>query len=385
MAPRNGKRRRSRSESGSSSDDAAVATADDVEDLLREVVAHSYEAVSPSTKPRSAPPSRKEVLATTRRVLESAAANLRSAPTGLGPLGAVTAQPADVTDELEKGGPAFGAFVKAVGLAVAEAQQKLDETLVTTAKALSETQIDVIAVFEQEINDDGAMTAGKVHLQKLPLINYLMPTAYQWSRVFLQSDMQVKEFNAANGFNIKGKSTSFSARASAGYGVLSGWSGSGSVGFSTSKYSASGETSLARDEAAGSLHMEATLEPRADVQLPRPFVLQKGPSLKVSAGARSDITDNATPPKIVGRKITLSIELRDKANNALSGKQLEYRISEPLINYSTTPANGTTDNQGKLQLELKREGAAYDPNRPPEAITVNVWLGLVNQQVVINL
>src|SRR5215210_64574 len=79
---------------------------------------------------------------------------------------AVQAQESDIAGEMDNLGPSFGAFVKAVGLAVAESQQKLDQTLVATAKALSETQIDVIAVFEQEIDDNGEMTAGRPVLQK---------------------------------------------------------------------------------------------------------------------------------------------------------------------------------------------------------------------------
>ena len=61
----------------------------------------------------------------------------------------IRASEADITDELEKGGPALGAFLKAVGLAVADSQKALDATFRETAKMLSEQQIDVIAVFEQ--------------------------------------------------------------------------------------------------------------------------------------------------------------------------------------------------------------------------------------------
>jgi hypothetical protein len=308
---------------------------------------------------------------------------LAGLPTEIVTLSAVEAAPADVTDELEKGGPAFGAFVKAVGLAVADAQSKLDETLVATAKALSDTQIEVIAIFEQEIDNDGNMTAGKPLVQKLPLVNYLMPTAYQWTRVYLQADMKVKEFNGSNGFNIKGSSSSFSAGVQANYG-LSGFGASGSVNYASRNFSTSTEASVAQDEAAGSLHMEATLEPRADIQLPRPFILQKGPRLKVTAGSREDIKNAETPPKIIGRQITLTAELRDKGNNALANKQLDYKIGNPLLNYEATNG-GKTDNDGKMTITIKREGGAFDAKKPPEAVVVNVWLGLINEQVVINI
>ncbi|MCA9903347.1 MAG: hypothetical protein KC547_05780, partial [Anaerolineae bacterium] len=171
----------------------------------------------------------------------------------------------DVTDEMTAGGPAFGAFVKSVGLAVAEAQKELDKSLVATAKELSDTQIDVIAIFEQVINDEGEMTQGNVIKQKLPLINYLMPTAYQWSRVYLEADMTVSEFNSANGFNIKKTKLGIDASAGFEFGLGGiGVSGSNTNSFDYSNTNTSTATSV--DKAAGSMHMEATLEPRSDIE-----------------------------------------------------------------------------------------------------------------------
>ena len=198
---------------------------------------------------------------------------------------------------MAKGGPAFGAFVKAVGLAVAEAQSELDKTLVTTAKALSDNQIDVIAVFEQEINDNGQMLQGTPHVMKLPLVNYLMPTAYHWSRVYLEADMKVRQFNVANGLNIQGKSSSFNVGASASFSQTGGIGASGSIGYGTSSTQVASTTSQFTAEAVGSLHLEATLEPRADVQLPKPFIIQKGPRLKVYAGSQENIPDPPTPTR----------------------------------------------------------------------------------------
>jgi hypothetical protein len=323
----------------------------------------------------------REILVSSR---EMAAEGQRSLTRGVTTAAAAAEPaPADVTDELAKGGPAFGAFVKAVGLAIADAQKQLDQTLVDTAKALSETQIDVIAVFEQEINNDGEMVAGQPHVQKLPLVNYLMPTAYHWSRVFLEADMKVREFNVANGFNIQGKSSSFNVGASANFSQTGSLGASANVNFGTSSYQAAGGSSVSTDEAAGNLHIEATLEPRSDVLLPQPFIIQKGPRLKVSAGSRVDNTDSSG--KLTSREITLTVELRDKANNVLAGKLLEFRISQPLLSYSATPADGKTDANGQLQIKITRTGAALDPTKPPDAVTVNVWLGLINEQVVVNI
>jgi hypothetical protein len=195
--------------------------------------------------------------------------------------------------------------------------------------------------------------------------------------------MKVREFSVANGLNIQAKSTSFGAGVSASYRAVGGIGAAANLGFSTSNTQSAVTSSASTDEAAGSLHMEATLEPRADVQLPQPFIIQKGPRLKVSAGSKVDI-QTGEPLATTGRQITLTVELRDKSNNPLA-KKLELRISQPLLSYETTPTNGVTDANGQLQIVIKRTGAAYDATKPLEAVTVNVWLGLINEQVVINI
>jgi hypothetical protein len=307
-----------------------------------------------------------------------------------GPLAAsnssdVKANDSDITDELEKGGPAFGAFLKGVGLAVADTQTALDQTLVSTAEALSKTQIDVIAVFEQVINDDGGMEKGEVHIQKLPLVNYLMPTAYQFSRVYLTADMSVSEFNAANGFNIK--STSASVQANASYSMFGGFSGGISGGVSHTDVS--GGTSTSVDTAAGKLHMEATLEPRHDIELPRPFIIQKGPKLRLLIGSRDDIVEQVTDPadssktvnKVTGRKVTLTAELNGTNGGPLEGKLLQVSCDNPVLSYT---ASGTTAANGRVIITVERKGAAFDPATILNA-TVRVWLNLVSSSMPITL
>jgi hypothetical protein len=315
---------------------------------------------------------------------------------GLGPLSAGVADvssslsSADITDELDKAGPAFGAFVKGIGLAVAEAQQKLDETLVNTAKALSDTQIDVIAVFEQQINDeDGSMSAGVPHVQKLPLVNYLMPTAYQWSRVYLESDMKVSEFSASNGFNIQGKSQNFQAGVSGSYGMFGG-SIKGSVSYGLNAYDAAGNTASAQDSAAGNMHMEATLEPRGDIKLPQPFITQKGPSLKVTVDTVEAIeTDvpgangGAATKQRTGTKATLTATLLKSNGDPHSGKQLEISVSQPTVTYAMTNG-GKTGNDGTVKITLTREGAAFVDGQALQTIA-RLWFGLVVQTVPVNL
>jgi len=297
---------------------------------------------------------------------------------------AAEATSADVTDELEKGGPAFGGFLKSVGLAVAESQKKLDETFRDTADFLSTQEINTIAVYEQQLKDeDGTMDKGNPVLQKLPLINFFMPTAYQWSRVFLQADMKVSEFNTANGFNIQGKSQSVGVTAKASFGV-GGFGGGGSASFSNSSFSSSGEVSTSRDEAAGSFHMDATHEPRPDLQPPRPLILQKGPRLLVNLSAPIDIhQDDDVAKPIIGRRVNLLCELKTTKGDPNTGKDIEASVNNPALYLTPTAKTDATD--GKATLTVERKGAAFDAKKPPEAVLARVWFGLATRDIAFNI
>lgn len=291
----------------------------------------------------------------------------------------------DITDELERGGPAFGSFVKSVGLAVAEAQKELDKSLVATAKELSDTQIDVIAIFEQVINDEGEMTQGNVIKQKLPLINYLMPTAYHWSRVYLEADMSVSEFNSANGFNIQKTKLGFDSTTSGAFG-LGGFGVSGSATTSADFSNTSTSTAASVDKAAGSLHMEATLEPRSDIELPRPFILQKGPKLQLGVVASADLTETgsdgtATP---IGRSVTIEATLAKTDGAVHTGKTLQVSVDRNDLTFSA--ASLVTDSAGKVRIVIERRvGAAWDPATPRTAAIVRVAFGLIIQTLGISI
>ncbi|MEG3437139.1 hypothetical protein V0288_08415 [Pannus brasiliensis CCIBt3594] len=299
----------------------------------------------------------------------------------------VTASSADVTDELTRGGPALGSFVSAIGLAVAEAQKKLDETLVATAQKLSETQIDVIAVFEQVIDDkNGQMSQGNVYVQKLPLINYLMPTAYKWSRVYLEADMKVQEFNSANGVNIQSKSANFGLNASASFGKT-GFGASAGTNFNIGSSETNVGISSSQDSAAGNLHLEATLEPR-EVDLPRPFILQKGPSLSLSVGDREDLLGPKTgdaPAPVIGRQITVRAILKKTDGSPHKAIKLDVTVDPPILNYPGTVTTLSTDTEaGECNILIKREGAAFNKDTFINA-TVRVRFGLVSQMIVVTL
>ena len=296
--------------------------------------------------------------------------------------GPVTASPAEITDELEKGGPAFGSLIRSVGLAVADAQTALDKNMRETALALSETNIKVIAVFEQVLTDDGKMSRGTPIIEDLPLINYLMPTAYQFSEVKLFSSMKVSEFSSANGFNIQQRSSAFSANASGSYsrGRLSV---GGSVGYATSNSNLDINSSSSQDAAAGEMQMEATLKPR-NVELPRPLLIQVGPSLDLSAGSRSDMTDSSTPPKVIGSQVTLTARLTKADGTPNAQKSLSISVDNGLT-YTVNPVNGKTNAAGELEITVRRMKTVNDDLTKPLSAQVRVWLNLVNSAIEISI
>lgn len=337
----------------------------------------------------------REIVALASEAVSAGVAEPRSAgPLTADPI-APEVQQANITDEAKDMGPVFGDFLKSVGLAVAETQEKLDETFRKTAEALSKQQIDVIAVFEQEIDDDGRMKAGKPHVQKLPLINYITPTIQEISHCSLSADMKVREFSSGNGFKIQGKTTSASAGVSGSWGMFGGGV-RGHASFGHTSTEASGGSGYTEDTAAGSMHLEATIQPRESVKLPQPFVLQKGPALKLTLDSVKAIEVDVPPAteggektkRRTGTKATITAELRGSNNGPLGGKKLELSVDQPTVardfvkTDSGTTASSTTDKDGLVKLELTR--TATDEWKPLET-RVRMWLGLVSQDIVVAL
>lgn len=293
----------------------------------------------------------------------------------------------NVTDEAAESSVAFGAFVKNVGLAVAAAQAELDSTLVKTAEALSKATIDVVHTFEQQLDDEGRLTSGgEAKIQKLPLANFVMPTAYQWSRVYLEADMKVQEFNSKTGFDIMSKSSSGGLRLGGGFG-LGGFSANGGFGYGSSSNQTSVQNGYSMDNAAGSMHMEATLEPRGDIELPKPLILQKGPVMTATVTGVQEIPDPNPPanttPKTIGKKATVLVTVKKANNEANSGKTLQYSVDQPNVTHKPV-VSLTTDSNGQISLEVTRQGATYDPLTPVQ-VNVAVWLGFVSQSVSFTL
>lgn len=305
----------------------------------------------------------------------------------------VAAAQADVTDELEKGGPAFGSFLRSVGMAVAETQAALDKGLAETAKMLSSTTLEIPAAFVQELDDQGQVkeqekdSEGNLPgalMQKLPLIAIMPPTAYAFRQVHLTADMDVSEFNTANGFNIKKNHVGWDLNAEASYGLFGGFNASADTQLKTTFDNDSERRFTSEDKAAGKLHMEATLEPRHDITIPKPVLIQKGPKLRLNVVKREEFDAagvKATDPKLVAKRVvTINAKLVKQNGDPLVG-DLDVTCDAGFV---CDTGAGTTASDGTLEIKVERTGLTPESNNPVSTV-VRGRMKLVTAEVVINL
>jgi len=273
------------------------------------------------------------------------------------PAGAVVvpAAPAGPTAQLARGAVAFGDFVQRVGLAVADAQARLDENMAATAERLSKTSVDVVAVFEQSVDDDGVMSDATAHVQRLPVTSFIMPKPYGWSRVALRAQLNVSEFNGADGFRIDALPA--------------------------------GRPALRSDSTTGTILLEAVLEPRAEVQAPTPLVVQRAPRFRVASQSAMDIVESG---RVVGRELAVTIELTRADGTPIGGKTLSFQIADASVTWAVSNGGKTgaegTPGAGTVTLTLKRTGAAFDAaGGTPQAVQVRIWLGIVTTTVALGV
>lgn len=299
----------------------------------------------------------------------------------------VRAAQASVVDELAKGGPAFGAFLRSVGLAVAETQAALDKTLVETSKALSEAKVQTVAMFTQELKEDGTFDKATPITEELPLIAFVQPTAYQFTQVHLTADMEASEFNTANGFNIKKDSTDFNFNAQGSYSMFGGFGGSAGTDLTIKSDETKERKSSSERKAAGKLHMEATLEPRPAFALPQPFVVQKGPKIQLMVTDRKELDkdgNETTDPKLVTqRTVTAVATLLDKDGKAVATRALDVACDSTAISLAVADG-GKTTTDGTLTITLKRTGLTADTIAPVNAV-LRVSMNLVNASVPVSV
>jgi len=184
----------------------------------------------------------------------------------------------DVSGQLATAGLAFGDLVKLTGKAVADTQNKLNQTGAASTSALAKTLVDVIAVSEVDYDDSGNVTGSKTFTQQLPLIDFIDPVIYQWTQVRLQGRFTASQF-AGSASTDTHTNTSTDTSGQAGFGLIFG-GGYNNFQFDDSQTHV--DSNFRVESSVGLMRMNAVLEPRHDVGVPKPRTARSGSWLAVA-------------------------------------------------------------------------------------------------------
>lgn len=282
---------------------------------------------------------------------------------------------AAVGDEISRAGLGLGELIKTTGLAVAETQNKLNDTGARTATALAETLVDVIAVEEKVYLDDGTLDSSNSRTidQKLPLITFIDPVFYQWSNVRLQGRFIANEFASDN----SSESSSFSSSESHSQQGLMLLFGGGHINTQYSSSQRESEVETTSDFSYGQMRMNTLLEPRADIGIPKPNQAIQGPRLSLIQGEVIDIMDAG---RIAARTMSMVVQYNRRDGSPISGKAIS--IETDGVSWSYT-GDQETDVTGQTELLLRREFLDEEADTAPVDIIVSGRIGLVQNNVTV--
>ncbi|MDJ0807603.1 MAG: hypothetical protein QNJ78_12305 [Gammaproteobacteria bacterium] len=280
---------------------------------------------------------------------------------------------AAVGDEIAQAGAGFGELVEHTGAAVAATQNLLNETGSRTATALAETLVDVIAVQEKVYRDDGTLDTSVAHTRQLPLISFIDPVFYQWSSVRLQGRFYAQEFAATSDTHTYSSSSSF-GYGNAGFGIVFG------VGYMDARSSSTTtdiNTEVTRDSSWGQMRMNALLEPREDVTIPKPNQVIRGPRLTLIQGAIEDDIDGGT---LVGRSMSMLIQYNRRNGDPIANKAISVETNGVSWSFAGGPT-AVTDADGQVEITLRRDFLGDEPDVSPGEFIVSARIGLVQNSV----
>ncbi len=285
------------------------------------------------------------------------------------------ANDAAIGDEIAQAGAGFGELVLRTGEAVAATQNQLNETGAQTASALATTVVDVIAVQEKVYRDDGTLDTSRSHVRQLPLITFIDPVFYQWSSVRLQGLFYASEFSASSTSDSYTHSDE-TGYGQAGIGLIFG------LGYNQFNYSSDRihrETTTDTDLSYGRVRMNALLEPRDDVGIPKPNQVIRGPRLTLIQGEILDVLDGAD---LTGRTMSLLIQYNRRNGSAIPGKAVSVETNGLPWSYADGPA-AVTDANGQVEIQLRRDFIDEDAETTPADFIVTARVGLVSNSITV--
>ena len=278
----------------------------------------------------------------------------------------------DVSGQLATSGLAFGDLVKLTGQAVADTQQKLNKTAADSTSALAKTLVDIIAVQEVDYDDDGNVTAAQTFTQQLPLIDVVDPVLYQWTQVRLQGRFTASQF-ASTSSSSTSTDTSTDSSGQAGLFLIFG---GGYNNFQYDDTQTSIDTNFRAESSVGLIRMNAVLEPRHDIGVPKPRQATVGPRISIDAGPITDVGNPAT-----SRTMEAVVTYTNAQDQPIPNKELS--IAAQGVAWAYKGGVSTTDGTGALTIVLTREFVGDDPDRTPVDIVVSVRKGIVSESTTV--
>jgi hypothetical protein len=270
----------------------------------------------------------------------------------------------EVSDDVQRMGKAFGSFIEDVGKGVAETQKKLDINSAAISQELADTEIEVPSVVEQVLQDDGTPATGpnavNVLRQKMSLIQFIVPTFYQWRHVQLNLNFDVEEIGSIKDFKIR-TSREYNRGL---FGIPTG-----------SRVRRTGEgTADATDTKSADGALDARLEPRPDITPPSPFLFRTGPTINFIPGE----DEKDTSGKVIGANLTIQVY---KANGDPNNDQ-PLKVSVNQGRYTVEGSSLTTGDDGTVAIKVFKP----DPTTAEtQVVAVSVALGIVTGRVNVTI
>jgi hypothetical protein len=299
-----------------------------------------------------------------------------------GGVGGALALEADVSGELAQIAPSFGDILASIGRGVADSQTALDSGLVATATTLSQANITVVTDVVQELNDDGLPVPSATQLltQNVSLINFVRPTAHQWSHVALRMDMTVGAVDSERGITVTSKSSSERA---ANAGLFFGFLGIGVSSFKSNSTFRKEESDFESNWAEGRVVMDALLQPRNVEGFDPPAEVTIGPQIFLALGS---VQETLTSGVVTARATDIVITVRKADGSVNPAVAIDFDPGPFDLSFATTDGftGNTTNASGQCRVTLSRNIPSPLFQRRARG-TVTATLGQIERSLSVSL
>jgi hypothetical protein len=316
-----------------------------------------------------------------------------------------TLQPANVTSELAGAGTAFATLIEGVGKAVAKTQAELDATSGHIASQMANTQIETVQALVTNYDDSGNIVDVSVVSGQTSALAIAVPPALSFKRVHLEGSFVASEFSAAQHSNVNVNLVGVSVSGKG----LRGLSAGGSVVNANTDI----QTAQTQDTSVATMSMTAQIRPKPVTALPKPPLVLKGPTLKLSQlplpqpsqlppplasgsplaveAVRLPPSQPTDPPYLERRNALIQVELKDKSGSlmakaktiALDCGSLDWIVTDNTGTAKTTAPVGPVTDNGVFYIKVSRTATASTD--PKQNFVIRASLNLVNATLSISL